>query len=58
MWVTSLTNSFIISFSSVVVFNVDKWIWKILSGFVLLVILIYSLYEIEGKILKRIEDRK
>ena len=57
-WITSLTNSFIIAFTSVFIFNIDKWIWKLLIGFVTLIILIYSLYEIEGRILKKKEERK
>jgi putative exporter of polyketide antibiotics len=57
-WIVSITNSFIIAFTSVVVFNIDNWILKILVGFVILMTLIYSLYEIIGRILKRKESRK
>ncbi len=54
----SLTNSFIISFTSVVTFNVESLLWRLVIGFALLMTLIYSLYEIEGGILKRKENKK
>ncbi|MEG2458079.1 MAG: hypothetical protein RSB41_04230 [Bacilli bacterium] len=53
LMITSLINSFIVSFTFIIVINFDKLIWGILVGFVILMILIYSLYEIAGRILKK-----
>lgn len=58
MWMVTFTNSFIISFTSVVTFNIESFLWRVLVGFVLLMILIYSIYEIEGRILKWKEIKK
>ncbi len=53
----ALLNSFIISFTFTVVMNIEKYVWKMLVGFVILFVLTYSLYEIVGKILKKKEER-
>lgn len=58
MWIVTVTNSFIISFTCVVTFNIESVIWRLIVGFALLMILIYSLYEIEGRILKKKETKK
>lgn len=48
----SLMNAFIISFTVVVLYILDLFIiWQFLIGFILLVGLIYSIYEIYGNIL-------
>ncbi len=44
----AIINSFIIAFTVVIVVNIESLLWAILSGFVTLIILIYSLYEILG----------
>ena len=45
-------NAFIISFTVVVLYILDLFIiWQFLIGFILLVGLIYSIYEIYGNIL-------
>lgn len=49
--IVSLVNSLIISFTSVIVINIDNFIYKILVGFVLIFALIFSLYEIVGRYL-------
>lgn len=54
----AVINSFIISFVSIIVVNIDNLIYKLLVGFVLLMVLIYSLYEITGRILKKKEIKE
>ncbi len=58
LWITSIINSFIIAFTSVICINIDKYIVSVLIGFVVLMVLIYSLYEIVGRILKKKEVNK
>lgn len=53
MLLIAVTNSFIIAFTSVVTFNIDSLIWRLVVGFAILLTLIYSLYEIEGRVIKR-----
>lgn len=53
--VVTFINSFIISFSSVLVINIDSVVWAILISFVVIMALIYALYEIAGRALKRKE---
>ncbi|MBQ6686906.1 MAG: hypothetical protein IJN03_00090 [Bacilli bacterium] len=51
LW-TAIINSFIISFVSTVISAIPAhMIWQLLVGFVLIFALIYSLYEIYGRIL-------
>lgn len=45
----SLVNSFIISFTSIIILNIDNFIYKLIVGFVLITLLIYALYEIIGR---------
>lgn len=49
--IVSLINSIIISFTSMIVININNFIYKILVGFVLISALIFSLYEIVGRYL-------
>ena len=51
----TLINSFILAFTTAIVINIDKIIWAILVGFAVIMILIYSLYEIVGRYLKKKE---
>ena len=53
----TIINSFIISFCSVLVINIDSMIWSMLVGFAVMMALIYSLYEITGRTLKRREGK-
>ena len=53
----TIINSFIIAFSATIIGFIDNIIWSILVGFVILLVLIYSLYEIFGRLLKRREDK-
>lgn len=58
IWI-SLINSFIIaSVSSVVMLMPFKIMWQLLIAFVLLFGLIYALYEIYGRYLKKMEVKK
>lgn len=56
-FVSSIINSFIISFTSVIIVNIDNLLYKLLIGFALIMALIYSLYDIAGKALKRKESQ-
>lgn len=58
IWI-SLINSFIISIvSSVIMLMPFKIMWQMLIAFVLLFGLIYALYEIYGRYLKKLEVKK
>lgn len=50
-------NSFIISFCSVIVINIDSIVWSIIISFVVIMCLLYSLYEITGRMFKRKEEK-
>ena len=50
-------NSFIISFCSVIVINIDSIVWSIIISFVVIMSLLYSLYEITGRAFKRKEEK-
>ncbi len=56
--VLALSNSFIISFTVFVIEYIDKFILKLLVGFVLIIPLLYITYFIIGKIYKGKEKRK
>lgn len=57
IWI-SLINSFIISsVSTIVMFLPIKMMWSMLIAFVLLFALIYSLYEIYGRHLKKLQTK-
>lgn len=58
IWI-SLINSFIISIvSSIIMLMPFKIMWQMLIAFVLLFGLIYALYEIYGRYLKKLEVKK
>lgn len=58
IWI-SLINSFIISIvSSIIMLMPFKIMWQLIIAFVLLFCLIYSLYEIYGHHLKKIEQKQ
>lgn len=58
IWI-SLINSFIISVVSSVIFLMPlPMIWNMIIAFILLFGLIYSLYEIYGRHLKKVEEKK
>lgn len=57
---TSLTiiNSFILSFTTSVVIRINGLMMSIIVGFITILLLIYSLYEITGKYFKRKEEEE
>lgn len=54
----SIINSFIISFTSTLILNIDNFMISIMVCFVVLMILIYSLYEIAGRYFKKMEEKE
>ncbi len=54
----TITNSFIIAFTSVIIIYIDKLVWGIMIGFVMLMVLSYSLYDLIGRYYKKKEDGK
>jgi hypothetical protein len=56
--VFAIVNSFILAFTSALILNVDKFIWKVVVSFIVIFVLIYALYEIAGRYLKNKEDKK
>ena len=56
--VVGVINSFILSFTAVLSMYIESFIWKILVIFVVVFSLIYALYELAGRILKRKEEKK
>jgi len=58
IWI-SLINSFIIAItSSIIILLPFKLMWQMLIAFIMLFGLIYALYEIYGRHLKKMEERK
>ena len=54
----AIINSFIIAFTSTLVINIEKFIWKILICFIVIFTLIYALYELAGRYFKKMEEKK
>ena len=54
----AVINSFIIAFTSTLIINIDKFIWKGIICFIAILVLTYSLYEIAGRYLKKMEGKK
>lgn len=54
----AIINSFIIAFSSSLIIHIDNLLLKIGVGFVVIMVMIYSLYEIVGKKLSKMEGGK
>ena len=54
--IVSILNSFIVAFTFTVIINLKvKYVYKLMIAFLIMFILIYSLYEITGRILKKKE---
>ena len=51
-------NSFIISFAAILVLNIKNYFWKIGVAFIVIFVLIYALFEIFGRLLKKREMKK
>lgn len=58
LYAISIINSFIMAVGAIIVLKVKGMVWNILIAFVVIVILIYSLYEITGRYFKKKEDSK
>ena len=56
--VVGFCNSFIIAFAAVLVLNIKNYFWKITIAFVVIFVLIYALFEIFGRLLKKKEIKK
>lgn len=54
----SVINSFILAFTTAIVLNLNIAYWKYVISFIIITILIYSLYEIAGRYFKKKEDEK
>ena len=53
----SLCNSFIIAFTSVIILNIESIIWSIMICFVVLFALIYAVFELLGRHMKKCESK-
>ena len=56
--VLAFNNAFTIAFTSALILNIQNYFWKIAISFVVLFILLLSLYEVSGRYLKKKEDNK
>jgi hypothetical protein len=54
----TLMNSFILAFTTTIVIYIDSVIWSVLISFMVIMIMLYAVYEIVGKYFKRKEDEK
>lgn len=54
----ALINSFIIAFTSTLIVYIKSIIWSVLVGFIVVFILLYSIYEIVGRYYKKKEEKK
>ena len=56
--ILAFNNAFTIAFTSALILNIKNYFWKISVSFVVLFILLLSLYEISGRYLKKKEGKK
>lgn len=54
----AFNNAFTIAFTSALILNIKSYFWKVAVSFVVLFILLFSLYEVGGRYLKKKEDKK
>lgn len=57
-WITNIINPLIISITFIIVTNIKSFILGIMIGFLVMMMLIYSIYEIIGRVLKKKEFDK
>lgn len=57
-WILTFINPLIISITYIIVTNVESIVLGSLLGFLIMILLVYSSYEIIGRLLKRKEERK
>ncbi len=55
--VLAFNNAFTIAFTSALIINIKNYFWKIGVSFVVLFILLFSLYEVSGRYLKKKEEK-
>ena len=55
--VLAFNNAFTIAFTSALILNIKNYFWKIAVSFVVLFILLFSLYEVSGRYLKKKEEK-
>ena len=56
--IVAIINSIIIGFTATLVLNINNYFWKITIAFLVIFILIYALFEIAGRYLKKKEVKK
>ena len=57
-WAVTFINPFIISVTFIIVTNIESYLIGIIVGFITLLLLVYSCYEILGRYLKKKEGKK
>ena len=57
-WATTFINPFIISVTFVAIISIDSFVLSLILGFIIMMLLIYGIYEILGRILKKKEGNK
>lgn len=57
-WILTFINPLIISITYIIVTNVESIVLGSIVGFLIMILLVYSSYEIIGRLLKRKEERK
>ena len=53
----AFNNAFTIAFTSALIINIKGFFWRIAVSFIVLFILLFSLYELSGRYLKKREDK-
>ena len=53
----AFNNAFTIAFTAALILNIKNYFWKIAVSFVVLFVLLLSLYEVGGRYLKRREEK-
>ena len=54
----TFVNSFSLSFAAAMIINIDGFILRIVVAFIVLFLLLMSLYEVSGRVLKKKEGKK
>lgn len=57
-WSTTFLNPLIISITFVSIISIDSFVLSLIIGFIIMMLLIYGVYEILGRILKKKEGKK
>ncbi len=56
--IVAIINSIIIGFTATLILNIKNYFWKITIAFIVIFVLIYALFEIAGRWLKKKEVKK